>query len=90
MNKGAKQLIHNLTPEIERKCEQIKLAKKEKLQTRLFLLLCLLVVIVPIALVIFGISLSVFIIPIIFMCLSVVMLLPILLGQQGGKNYEKV
>lgn len=84
------KLIHNLTPEIERKCEQIKLAKKEKLQTRLFLLLCLLVVIVPVALVIFGISLSVFIIPIIFMCLSVVMLLPILLGQQGEKNYEKV
>lgn len=90
MNKGSEQLIHNLTPEIERKCQQIKLAKKEKLQTRLFLLLCMLVVIVPVALVIFGVSLTVFIVPILFMCLSVVMLLPILLGQQGGKNYEKI
>lgn len=90
MNKGSERLIHNLTPEIERKCQQIKLVKKEKLHTRLFLLLCMLVVVVPAALVIFGVSLTVFIVPILFMCLSVVMLLPILLGQQGGKNYEKI
>ena len=68
-------------------------ARKERLQSRLFVLLCVMVVLVPALLVCAGISLTMLIAPLIFMPLSVILLLPVLLfgktAKQGGNGYEQ-
>lgn len=93
MNPKAEQMICNLTPAIDRKCEELKAARKERIQSRLFVILCAMVVLIPALLVFFGISLTVLIAPIVFMSLSVVVLLPVLLSgaaaEQGGMIYEQ-
>ena len=89
MKNDVDQLMLQLAPEIERKCEELKEARREQLKTRLFLLLCLLAVAVPTGLVFFGVSLALLLIPVVLMCLSVIFLLPILLKQQGGNSYEQ-
>lgn len=89
MNNGAERIIRNLTPEIENKCEEIKAIRKSKIQSRLFAILCVLAVVVPTLLVFVGVSLTVFIIPIVFMCLCIILLLPVLIKEQGGEFYEQ-
>ena len=86
-------MISNLTPAIEEKCEELQTARKERLQSRLFVLLCAMVVLIPALLVFAGVSLTVLIAPLAFMALSVLLLLPVLLsgkaGNKGGGIYEQ-
>lgn len=85
-------MINNLAPAIERKCEELQTARKERRQSRIFLLLCAAVIAVPALLVLAGMSLIALIVPLPFMSLSVIVLLPILLSgknsDHGGNIYE--
>ncbi len=93
MNTNVDRMINNLTSDIEQKCEELRTARKERLQTRLFVILCTMVVLIPTMLVFIGISLTVLIAPIAFMALCVALLLPVLLyskaENQGGTYYEQ-
>ncbi len=93
MNSNVDRMINNLTPAIEQKCEEMQAARKERLHSRLFLLLCAMVVLIPALLVFVGVSLTILIVPLAFMALSVLLLLPVLLsgkaGNQGGIAYEQ-
>lgn len=93
MKSNVDRMIDNLTPAIEQKCEQLQKARKEQLQSRLFVLLCAMVVLIPALLVFAGVSLTVLIVPPVLMSLSVILLLPVLLNgkvpEQGGNVYEQ-
>jgi uncharacterized RDD family membrane protein YckC len=93
MNTKVDRMINNLTPAIEQKCEKLQTARKERLQSRLFVLLCAMVVLIPALLVFVGVSLAILIIPLAFMALSILLLLPVLLSgkteNQGGIVYEQ-
>lgn len=93
MSSNVDRMIQNLTPAIEQKCEQLQAARKERLQSRIFVLLCAMVVLIPALLVFAGVSLTLLIAPIVFMSLSVIVLLPVLLSgkaeNQGGSRYEQ-
>lgn len=95
MNTGAnaERLIAELGPEIDRRCEELRAARRERLRTRLFVLLCAAVLLIPSLLVICGASLAALLVPIAFMSLSVVLLLPTLLSgraaEQGDVVYDK-
>ena len=93
MNAKADRMIENLTPAIEQKCAELRAARRERLQSRLFLLLCVMAVLVPTLLVFAGVSLTALIAPLAFMSLSVLLLLPVLLTgkheNQGGAVYEQ-
>ena len=93
MNSNVDRLISNLTPAIEQKCAELQTARKERLQSRLFVLLCAMVVLIPALLIFAGVSLTVLIAPLAFMALSVLLLLPVLLsgkaGNKGGGIYEQ-
>ena len=89
MRSNADELIRALTPAIEQKCGELQ----ERLQSRLFVLLCAMVVFVLALLVFAGISLTMLLAPLGFMSLSVLLLLPVLLSgrteKQGGIMYEQ-
>ena len=93
MNSNVDRMISNLTPAIEQKCAELQTARKERLQSRLFVLLCAMVVLIPALLVFAGVSLTVLIAPLAFMALRVLLLLPVLLsgkaGNKGGGIYEQ-
>lgn len=93
MNSNVDRMISNLTPAIEQKCAELQTARKERLQSRLFVMLCAMVVLIPALLVFAGVSLTVLIAPLAFMALSVLLLLPVLLsgkaGNKGGGIYEQ-
>ena len=93
MNSNVDRMISNLTPAIEQKCAELQTARKERLQSRLFILLCAMVVLIPALLVFAGVSLTVLIAPLAFMALSVLLLLPVLLSgkaeNKGGGIYEQ-
>lgn len=93
MNSNIDRMIDTLTPAIEQKCEELRAARKERLQSRIFVLLCVMVALIPALLVFAGISLTLFIAPLAFMSLSVLLLLPVLLSgkpaNQGGIVYEQ-
>ena len=93
MNSNVDRMISNLTPAIEQKCAELQTARKERLQSRLFVLLCAMVVLIPALLVFAGVSLTALIAPLAFMALSVLLLLPVLLsgkaGNKGGGIYEQ-
>lgn len=93
MNSNVDRMISNLTPAIEQKCAELQTARKERLQSRLFVLLCAIVVLIPALLVFAGVSLTVLIAPLAFMALSVLLLLPVLLSgkaeNKGGGIYEQ-
>lgn len=93
MTSNADKLIKNLSPEIEQKCKELQASRKEKMQSKIFALLCLAVTIIPALLIYAGFSLTLLIAPLIFMSLSVILLLPILISgkaeNQGGKIYEQ-
>ena len=86
MNSNVDRMISNLTPAIEQKCAELQTARKERLQSRLFVLLCAMVVLIPALLVFAGVSLTVLIAPLAFMALSVLLLLPVLLSGKAGNN----
>lgn len=85
---GAEKVIQNLTPSIDKKCAEIKAQRKDKIQTRLFALMCVFAVIIPVVFVIFGISLAIFVAPILFMSICVIVLLPAIINVNGGRKYE--
>ena len=93
MTSNVDRMLVNLAPDIDQKCEEIKAARKERLQSRAFALLCIMVAVIPALLVFAGISLTVLIAPLVFMSLSVILLLPVLLSgkaeDQGGMVYEQ-
>lgn len=93
MKQNADKLIQNLIPEIDKKCDELKAIRREKIQSRLFVILCVIIIVVPALLIFLGVSLTVLIAPILFMSLCVVMLLPIMLNgeisQRGGNSYEQ-
>lgn len=93
MNSNVDRMISNLTPAIEQKCAELQTARKERLQSRLFVLLCAMVVLIPALLFFAGVSLTVLIAPLAFMALSVLLLLPVLLSgkaeNKGGGIYEQ-
>ncbi|MCH3973192.1 MAG: hypothetical protein LKE53_10645 [Oscillospiraceae bacterium] len=86
---NAQKMISLLTPEIDRKCEQIQQARKEKTQVRLFVLLCAAALIIPTVFVFFGISLAAILTPVLFLAAAFLLLSPILIRQQGGEMYEQ-
>lgn len=92
MNQNAERLIKNLSPDIDRKCAELKAARRERLLSGIFVLLCAMVVILPALLVFFGVSLTALIAPLVFMSLSIILLLPVLLSggasNHGGTAYE--
>lgn len=85
---GAEKVIESLTPSIDKKCREIKAQRKDKILTRLFVLLCIAMIIIPVLFVVFGISLAIFIAPVLFMCVCVVVLLPVIINVNGGRKYE--
>ena len=93
MTLNVDRMLVNLAPDIDQKCEEIKAARKERLQSRAFVLLCIMVAVIPALLVFAGVSLTVLIAPLVFMSLSVILLLPVLLSgkaaDQGGMVYEQ-
>ena len=93
MTSDVNRMLENLAPDIDRKCAEIRAARKERLQTRVFALLCVMVAVIPALLVFAGVSLTVLIAPLIFMSLSVILLLPVLLSGKtsnlGGMVYER-
>ena len=93
MTSNVDRMLVNLAPDIDQKCEEIRAARKERLQSRAFVLLCIMVAVIPALLVFAGISLTVLIAPLVFMSLSVILLLPVLLSgkaaDQGGMVYEQ-
>lgn len=92
MNEKADRMINNLTPEIARKCEELRAARKERFLSRLFIFMCAAVVLIPSLLVFIGVSLTVLVAPPIFMSFSVVLLLPALVrgrdAEKGVSVYE--
>ncbi len=94
MNSNVDRMIDNLMPDIEQKCEELHAVRRERLQSRVFILLCAMVVLIPALLVLVGISFAILIAPMAFMALSVLLLLPVLLSgkaeNQGENIYEQV
>lgn len=90
MNSNVDRMIKNLEPAIEQKCEELRTARKERLQSRIFILLCIAAVLIPALLVFIGVSLTVLIAPLIFMALSVLFLLPVLLSGKAANKGEIV
>lgn len=94
MNQNADELIYNLTPAINEKCDEIIRKRKAALQFRIFMFLCIMTVTIPALLVFAGISLTFIIVPIVFMSLCIVLLLPVLLSnhdkEHGGNLYEQI
>lgn len=88
----ADRMIQKLSLEMDRKCEELQTKHKERIQSRIFLLICILVAVVPALLVLVGVSLTMLIVPVLLMSLSVVLLLPVLLqgqkSEEGGTLYE--
>lgn len=93
MKSNVDRMIDNLTPAIEQKCSELRSARKARLQSRLFILLCMMIVWIPSLLVFVGVSLTILIAPLIFMSLSIILLLPVLLSNktahQGGIIYDQ-
>lgn len=92
MKSNVDRMLDSLAPVIDRKCEELQNARKERLQSRLFVLLCVMVVLIPALLVFAGVSLTALVVLLAFMALSVLLLLPVLLSgeaiNQGGVVYE--
>ena len=90
MAHDADSLIAALSPAIDRKCAEITDARRERYRFRLFITLCVMVVLIPVVFVVLGFSLLVLLIPVIFIAVAVLALSPILINQQGGRNCEQI
>ncbi len=89
MEHDSEALIARLSPEIDRKCAEIRHNRVEKSYLRLFVLLCVLAVMLPTMFVFFGISLTALRTAITFTGAAFVLLSPILINQQGGHTHEQ-
>lgn len=90
MMNNADTLITALSPALDRKCAELRQARREALHFRLFVLLCALVVLIPTVFVILGIGLVVLLIPALFTAAAFLILSPILINQQGGGTCEQI
>ncbi len=88
MNKKAERVIINLTPEIERKCEELQAARRERRRSVLFALMCAAAVLLPSLLIFIGISPLVLILPPAVMSLGIILLLPTLVSGRGAEKGE--
>ncbi|MEE8808631.1 MAG: hypothetical protein SOI44_09480 [Lactimicrobium sp.] len=79
-------MIQVLKPVINQKCQEIQAERKSQLQQRLFITLCIMAVILPTLLVLMGVSLTMFIAPLVFMSISVIFLLPVLLKNENTEE----
>lgn len=85
MDNNLDKLLLNLDDEIERKCFEMKKQKSEKIMALLFLVACLAVIIVPISLILLGVSIGEIILSsAIFLGLSFLLLTPFLLNNHLG------
>ena len=88
MNQSVDSLLAGLASDIEKKSEEIRAARSERIKSRLFLLMCAAVVLIPALLVLVGVSLTVLILPTAFMSLGVILLLPTLLSGRAAERGE--
>lgn len=88
MDCGAEKMIVMLSPEIDRKCDEMKQVHREKVQSYIFVMLCIAMIVIPTGFVFFGMNLSLIVMPIIFVAIAFILLSPILINQQGGHIYE--
>ena len=93
MTTNVDHMMEQLAPAIDQKCQELQAARKERLESRIFVLLCGMVALIPALLVFAGVSLTMLIAPLAFMSLSVILLLPVLISgraaNQGGTVYEQ-
>lgn len=80
-------LLLALEPEIDKKCGEIKQRKKEKLMTRLFIVMAAAFLTIPAALVFMGVTLLTIFLPILFAAAGFLILSPLLISE-GGLLYE--
>ena len=94
MISNAERMIAVLSPEIDRKCVELQEARREKRNTGVFVLLCIMAILVPTLFVIFGLSLTTLLVPVIFTAVAFLILSPILINQtqqeQGGRTCEQI
>ena len=90
MDRDAEKMLAALAPAIDEKCAELKKARAAKRLRGLFITLCVLALLVPTAFVVFGISLSILLVPVIFTAIAFFILLPILINQQGGHCLEQI
>ncbi len=84
MKSNADRLLDDLAPAIAQKCGELRAARRERLLSRGFVLLCVMVALIPALLVFAGVSLTLLIAPLAFLSLSVVLLLPVLLSGRSA------
>lgn len=82
-------LIRALEPEIDMKCAEIKQKKREGLLTGVFISVAVLMLIIPVTLIFFGVSLFTIFIPIVFAGTVFLMATPMILNK-GAESYEQV
>lgn len=80
------RLLLNLDDELERKCCELRLQKRERAFRKLFFFACALFLMLPFLLIFAGINLVTVCVPFaIFLSISLMLLLPVVLGgEQGG------
>jgi|LAHS01.1.fsa_nt_gb hypothetical protein len=83
-------LISLLTPEINKKCYELKLLKKEKKMNRIFIVLCIGMLVIPTMLVIFNCSLLPLLITAGIVSLSLLLLVPVMMNQSKGGQHDQV
>jgi hypothetical protein len=86
------ELLKSLDGEIEEKCLELREKKKASILKTVFFLCCALVVILPVFSVFIGIPILLTIVPIFtFQSVSLIILMPVILKSEGGKNHvEKI
>ena len=86
MNAEPDTMLQALAPVIDQKCRQLQAAEKERRGARAFLLLCAAAALLPALLVLAGVSPVLLLIPLGFMAVCIVVLLPVLTAHENGKG----
>jgi len=89
MNQDVENIIAALSPEIEKKCLEIRETRKERKQAGFFVVLCFAFLLIPTLFVFFGLNLFMFFVPLALTAAALFILSPILINQQGGHSYEQ-
>lgn len=94
MTSDANRMLAALSPELDRKCAELQEARREKRNIDIFILLCVMAILVPTLFVIFDLSLTTLLVPVIFIAIAFFILSPILINQnqqeQGGRTCEQI
>lgn len=86
--KNADDLIRALEPEIDLKCAEIKQKKSEKLLTKVFITIALIMLIMPVLLIFCGVSVFTIFIPVIVSGTLFLAASPFLISK-GAESYER-